>query len=104
MPTEVSGRIVGRSVFEPFSAHRRPTRLKVGANRLPTASERKRERLQEEPEHDLGDRDMGEMSRSSTIPRGRPGRGGAPGHHHHKGGERGLDRPRPQPLSRGRSR
>ena len=38
MTTEVSGRIAGRSVFEPFSAHRASTRLKVGGNQLPTTS------------------------------------------------------------------
>ena len=42
MTTEVSGRITGRSVFEPFSAHRASTRLKVGPNQGPTAPQGRR--------------------------------------------------------------
>ena len=37
MTTDVSGRITGWSVFEPFSAYRASTRLKVGPNRGSTA-------------------------------------------------------------------
>ena len=84
MTTEVSGRIAGRSVFEPFSAHRASTRLKVGPNQGPTAPQ-ERERLQEEPDNEKRGRDMAYMSRPGTIPAGGPGRGRAPGHHHHKG-------------------
>ena len=35
--TEVSGRVKGRSVLEPFSARRPSQGLKVGPNRVPTA-------------------------------------------------------------------
>ena len=43
------------------------------------------------------------MSRTATTTARGPGTGPGAGHHHHKGGARGGDRPRPPPLSRGRS-
>ena len=44
------------------------------------------------------------MSRTATTTTAcEPGTGPGAGHHYHKGGARGGDRPRPPPLSRGRS-
>ena len=58
MTTKVSGRIAGRSVFEPFSAHRASTGLKVKGINFPQP-QRKVGRLLEEPTHKKRGRDMG---------------------------------------------
>ena len=101
MTTEVSGRIAGRSVFEPFSAHRASTRLKVGPNQGPTAPQGRRKAPKEEPDNEKRGRDIAYMSRPAHDT-GRWARARArPGSPPPQRGGRGPDRPRPSALSRG---
>ena len=100
MTTEVSGRLAGRSVFEPFSAHRASTRLKVGPNQGPTAPQEQRKaprgagQRKTGPGHGLhvpAGHDTGRWARARARPGSPPPQRGG----------RGPDRPRPSALSRG---
>ena len=104
MTTEVSGRITGWSVLEPFSAHRASTKLKVGPNRGPPAPQEQRKaprgarQRKTGPEHALyvsAGHDTDQWARARAAHRVTTTT---------KGGGRRLDRPRPSALSRERSR
>ena len=100
MTTEVSGRLAGRSVFEPFSAHRASTRLKVGPNQGPTAPQERRK-----APRGAGQRKTG-LGHGLHVPAGHDtGRWAwaraRPGSPPPQRGGRGPDRPRPSALSRG---